>query len=232
MQEISMERCIENVYRLAETRKIKITELAKAIGISRNGLARMRNGEGSLTLRHINLLAKELAVSPFVIMASCGEELTKYTELRMRMVERICEQTEQGKLSWEREPNTLFTGKAGKTLHPLTTKDTKGNIRAVSQFVYDDAGVNIYSCYRCQYNKKLTIYLARLQYLGMEGKMAFELYLYDGKKVKKVCHALEKINLTFMQVLRRLDNAIYKNHLPDEEDAELVEWLGEILKTE
>lgn len=236
MAEFNKKLFFKNVYQLIDEMKFKVSDFEKQIGVSKGYLSRLSSCDSNINMT-IDLaykIANTLETTVETLNSQNMTTTSKNKKYILRVLHAICEKTENGKFTWERENDNNFHGSfTAGNIHPLAQVNENNQLCYHSKFVYDihkyDA-LLIGGCYKCSVNANTTLYLARVKYKCMENAHAFELYILTNGKLKKLCHAVEGRDKTFKAGLQRLDDAIYESLEAETVERDVKETLDKILE--
>ncbi len=200
MKKYSKTRLIENIDYLLPIRKLKIGQLESKAGVSIGYFSRLKNStneESAPSLDALSNIALGLGVTLDTLLYYDFSELNETESFIKEFLEQMVEQTLNGELRWEKETEKFvencrhYNNKIDP--HPLMKCVWNDNGEEVIQ--YNSMFTDDY-CQLCGDVYKLervcqTFYVSCIVRTNNDKKndIEYEVYLYRGDKLNKVCNA-------------------------------------------
>ncbi len=169
-------RCIENIYRKAKEKGIKIGELEEAAGMSKGYLSRVNKPEyiGSPPIEMLDFIANQLGVGIDYLVNYSTEDLTTDEQFLMQFIDRLSRLTLRDKLEWIPETKSILAANDHQEVeNPMVTVSTiysKDNEEKYVGHIYrsgfydgDTSVAN--SCYHADLGESGTVFVNAVSYL-------------------------------------------------------------------
>ena len=200
-------RCIENIYKIAKEKGIKIGELEEKAGISKGYLSRVTKPDyqGSPSIEVLDSIANQLEVGIDFIVNYSHDALTPNEEFVAKFIDKITRRTMAGKVEWIPETSSILNAEDNSEVDNPMVSVTR-DYSAEENCWYDchvyrsrlfEGRVRVNDlCYHAVISARSVIYINAVQYyFRKDGKYGgwdeesgiFELYLVNGNSVQPLC---------------------------------------------